>query len=62
MRAPGRLRPPRCDARAVSDRPGKLVADIYAGRLFDFGSNTTRLILERSETARAEVTYGQSRS
>jgi len=44
------------DARAVSDRPGKLVADIYVGKLFDFGSNTTRLILERRDTARAEVT------
>jgi quercetin dioxygenase-like cupin family protein len=44
------------DARAISDHPGKMVNDIYAGRLFDFGSNTTRLILERSETARAEVT------
>jgi len=44
------------EARAVSDRPGKWVADIHAGRLFDFGSNTTRLILERNEAVRAEVT------
>lgn len=44
------------DAPGKFDRPGKLVADIHAGRLFDFGSNTTRLILERNETVRAEVT------
>ena len=44
------------EARAVSDRPGKWVADIHVGRLFDFGSNTTRLILERNEAVRAEVT------
>ena len=44
------------ELRAVFDRPGKWVADIHAGRLFDFGSNTTRLILERNEAVRAEVT------
>lgn len=44
------------DTQAVSDRPGKLIADIHAGRLFDFGSNTTRLILDRHEAIRAEVT------
>ena len=44
------------DSRALSDRPGKMVADIHAGQLFDFGSNTTRLVLERNEAVRAEVT------
>ena len=44
------------DTQAVSDRPGKLIADIHAGRLFDSGSNTTRLILDRTEAVRAEVT------
>lgn len=44
------------DACAVSDRPGKLVADIDAGTLFDFGSNTSTLLLERNETRRSEVT------
>lgn len=40
----------------LTDRPGKHVENIYAGRLFDFGSNTTRLLLERREAVRAEVT------
>ena len=40
----------------ITNRAGKHVADIRQGKLFDFGSNTTILILERTETARAEVT------
>jgi quercetin dioxygenase-like cupin family protein len=40
----------------ITSRTGKLVENIRKGRLFDFGSNTTVLILERTETARSEVT------
>jgi mannose-6-phosphate isomerase-like protein (cupin superfamily) len=44
------------DASAVSDQPGKHVEDIQQGRVFDFGSNTSILLLERNETRRCEVT------
>ena len=44
------------DARGVSDQPGKLVEDVHQGRVFDFGSNTSTLLLERNETRRCEVT------
>jgi mannose-6-phosphate isomerase-like protein (cupin superfamily) len=37
-------------------RPGLHVEDIRRGRVYDFGSNTSGLVLERSETARCEVT------
>jgi len=40
----------------ITNRAGKLVEDIRAGRRFDFGSNSTILVLERTDTARAEVT------
>ena len=40
----------------VTDQPGKHVENIHVGRLFDFGSNTSRLVLERAEAVRAEVT------
>jgi quercetin dioxygenase-like cupin family protein len=41
---------------AVTDRPGKHVEDIRRGPVFDFGSNTSTLLLERTETRRSEVT------
>jgi mannose-6-phosphate isomerase-like protein (cupin superfamily) len=44
------------EARGVSDRPGKHVEDIHQGRVFDFGSNTSTLLLERNDTRRCEVT------
>ncbi|HOW63810.1 MAG TPA: cupin domain-containing protein [Candidatus Paceibacterota bacterium] len=47
---------PGADTSAISDQPGKHIEDVHQGRLFDFGSNTTRLILERNEAVRAEVT------
>ncbi len=44
------------DASGVSDQPGKHVEDIHQGRVFDFGSNTSTLLMERNETQRCEVT------
>jgi len=44
------------DKSGVSDQPGKHVEDIHQGRVFDFGSNTSTLLLERNETRRCEVT------
>jgi mannose-6-phosphate isomerase-like protein (cupin superfamily) len=44
------------NASGVSDQPGKNVEDIHQGRVFDFGSNTSSLLLERNETRRCEVT------
>jgi len=44
------------DASGVSDQPGKYVTDVHQGRVFDFGSNTSILLLERNETRRCEVT------
>jgi mannose-6-phosphate isomerase-like protein (cupin superfamily) len=44
------------EASGVSGHPGKHVEDIHQGRLFDFGSNTSTLLLERNETRRCEVT------
>ena len=40
----------------ITNLAGKHIEDIRKGKLFDFGSNTTILILERTDTARAEVT------
>ncbi len=40
----------------VTNQSGKHVPDIRQGKVFDFGSNTSGLILERTETARCEVT------
>jgi quercetin dioxygenase-like cupin family protein len=47
---------PGANARGVTDRPGKHVEDVHQGRIFDFGSNTSTLLLERNETRRCEVT------
>jgi mannose-6-phosphate isomerase-like protein (cupin superfamily) len=44
------------DISSVSDRPGQLVEDVRQGRVFDFGSNTSTLLLDRNETRRCEVT------
>lgn len=44
------------DVSGVADQPGKHLADIHRGRVFDFGSNTSTLLLERNETRRSEVT------
>lgn len=44
------------ERRDDSDRAGKHVENIYQGQVFDFGSNTSTLLLERNETRRCEVT------
>jgi len=40
-------------------KPGKFIADIYAGTIFDFGSNDTILLLDRTETAKSECVVVQ---
>jgi mannose-6-phosphate isomerase-like protein (cupin superfamily) len=44
------------EARVVTDGLGKHVEDVHRGRVFDFGSNTSTLLLERNETRRCEAT------
>ena len=44
------------DSCGASDQAGKHVEDIHQGQVFDFGSNTSTLLLERNETHRSEVT------
>ena len=39
--------------------PGKFIADIYNGTIFDFGSNDTILLLDRTETAKSECVVVQ---
>jgi mannose-6-phosphate isomerase-like protein (cupin superfamily) len=43
-------------ARTSPANPGKHIGDLRKGRVFDFGSNTTIPLLQRSDTSRAEVT------
>ena len=47
----GGARPPSASAEA-----GKHIPNVREGRVFDFGSNTSTLLLERNETSRSEVT------
>ncbi|MBN2355477.1 cupin domain-containing protein [candidate division KSB1 bacterium] len=51
----GRSRVKNAERSAVSDKPVKHIADIKKGVVFDFGSNSTRLLLDRSETDRFEM-------
>ena len=44
------------ERRDDADRAGKHVENIHQGRVFDFASNTSILLLERNETRRCEVT------
>ena len=44
------------EIRSVSDQTGKHVEDIHRGPVFDFGSNTSTLLLDRTETGRSELT------
>lgn len=44
------------DRGDITDRPGKHVEDVRRGPMFDFGSNTSTLLLERTESCRSEVT------
>jgi mannose-6-phosphate isomerase-like protein (cupin superfamily) len=37
-------------------RPGKHLRGLLGGKLYDFGANTTHLLLDRSEAARCEAT------
>jgi len=37
-------------------RRGKHIRDIFGVKMYEFGSNTTHLLLDRAETARCEVT------
>lgn len=39
--------------------PGKFIDDIYNGTIFDFGSNDTILLLDRTETAKSECVVVQ---
>lgn len=39
----------------TSNRAPKYINDLYKGRLYEFGSNTTRLLLDRTETERLET-------
>jgi len=40
----------------ASARRGKHIRDIFGVRMYEFGSNTTHLLLDRAETGRCEVT------
>ena len=44
------------DAPAVAFRKGKYIRDIFGVKMYDFGSNTAHLLLDRAETARCEAT------
>jgi mannose-6-phosphate isomerase-like protein (cupin superfamily) len=37
-------------------KPGKFINDIYSGKRYEFGSNSTILLLDRNETNRCELT------
>jgi mannose-6-phosphate isomerase-like protein (cupin superfamily) len=43
-------------ASSASLRRGKHIRDLFGVKLYDFGSNTTHLLLDRAETARCEAT------
>jgi mannose-6-phosphate isomerase-like protein (cupin superfamily) len=42
--------------KAASGKKGKHVSDISAGKRFDFGSNSTVLVIDRAEAERCEAT------
>jgi mannose-6-phosphate isomerase-like protein (cupin superfamily) len=44
------------DTQRDFNHPGKHVENVHHGKVFDFGSNTSTLLLERNETRRSEVT------
>jgi len=41
---------------AASQKKGKYISDIYSGKRFEFGSNSTILLLDRNEAERCETT------
>jgi mannose-6-phosphate isomerase-like protein (cupin superfamily) len=41
---------------SATARRGKHIRDIFGVKMYDFGSNTTHLLLDRAETERCEVT------
>jgi len=43
-------------AETASDKQGKYIDDIYAGKTYEFGSNSTILLIGRSEAERCETT------
>lgn len=47
---------PGAEAQPSFHHPGKHVEEVRHGKVFDFGSNTSTLLLERNETRRSEVT------
>jgi len=42
--------------KAASGKKGKYVSDISAGKCFEFGSNSTVLVIDRAESERCETT------
>jgi len=45
------------DEEILTDvKPGKFINDVYSGKRYEFGSNSTILLLDRNETNRCELT------
>jgi len=51
----GRATVENAEQSKLSNRTPKHIADLNNGKLYDFGSNTTRLLLDRTETERLET-------
>lgn len=44
-------------ALPLASRHGKYIRDIFGVKRYDFGSNITHLLLDRTETARCEASF-----